>query len=994
MLRLLNCPPGNVRRIFLLCLIPRESALYLKTMEKRIYNIPASCAFADVLAERFLNDYAGDELSLADVVFLLPNRRACQTLKDAFVRLQGLQPTLLPQMVPLGDVEEDELFIRGFDVSGVLHSLPPAIDVKSRLLWFTKKIMSRPEKFGLDVFSAGQACYLAQELCSLLDMVYNEQLSFDNLKNLVPEEYAAHWLETLSFLEVVTQEWPAFLREKNLTDPACRRNKMLELQSLVWEKEQTDKRIVAAGTTAVFPAMKNLVRTVLALPRGELILYGLDRYLDAAGWEAVDESHPQFELKELLTYLKVERSEVVDFVPPENPEREILVSEIMRPARTTDKWRSLFENKISSKAVDGIRTLNCRDVREEALSIALIMRETLETPEKTAALVTTDRNLARRVAAELIRWNITVDDSAGKPFSLTPPGMFLRLIVRVCLSDFAPVDFLALLKHPFFACGEDYASVRRLVRQYEQKVLRADIFSEDEILKEQIFSFQKIMAPFNNLFHQPGADLRQFLKLHIETAEKLAATKEKNGADILWRGEDGETGAAFVADLYASANMMDVISGQDYEGLLEVLTVGVTVRPKYGTHPRLKILGPIESRLSRSDVTIIGEVNENLWPQAVEADPWMSRPMKKAFGMPLPEKSIGVLAHDFSCLLAAENVFLTRADRVQGTPMVKSRWWMRLETVLKALHFDVKKTICGSYPACARHMDRALHFFPVGAPAPKPPVSARPRELSASAVEDLMRDPYKVFAKYILRLKKLNGLDREFDFADYGNIVHAVLEKFNNKYPETFPENAAEELLRIGKECFAANCVAAETRAFWWPNFEKTVEWIVEVERRYRQNVKKLHNEIRGELSFQSLAGAFKITAKADRVDEMCDGRVNIIDYKTGQVRRKNELIKGYAPQLPIEGLIAGCGGFPGIGKKETSALIYWQLGRQEVVINDDIKEILENTFERIRGLAALFDQPSTSYICQPNPKYAPKYSDYLHLARVAEWSVTGEEGV
>lgn len=84
-----------------------------------------------------------------------------------------------------------------------------------------------------------------------------------------------------------------------------------------------------------------------------------------------------------------------------------------------------------------------------------------------------------------------------------------------------------------------------------------------------------------------------------------------------------------------------------------------------------------------------------------------------------------------------------------------------------------------------------------------------------------MRDPYSVFAKYILRLKPLDDVETDLTMADYGTIIHAILEKFNNKYNEALPPDALEKLLEIGKESFAENNLALERRAFWWPNFEK-----------------------------------------------------------------------------------------------------------------------------------------------------------------------------
>jgi inactivated superfamily I helicase len=460
----------------------------------------------------------------------------------------------------------------------------------------------------------------------------------------------------------------------------------------------------------------------------------------------------------------------------------------------------------------------------------------------------------------------------------------------------------------------------------------------------------------------------------------------------LWRGDDGEAAANFIADWYEKAEVLGEIDVKEYLGLWEAMAAGVMVRPKFGMHPRLRILGPIEARLTHFDTIIAGEVNEGVWPQAAASDPWMSRPMKKDFGFPLPEKAIGVSGLDFSLLMGAEEVFLTRAERVQGTPMVKSRWWMRLETVLKALNLSINDFSDVVYRLSAKNFDKPERFEKVNAPAPCPPVSARPRELSASAIELLMRDPYSVFAKYILRLKPLDDVETDLTMADYGTIIHAILEKFNNKYNEALPPDALEKLLEIGKESFAENNLALERRAFWWPNFEKIAEHLVKVEEEYRQEVRKVHNEVKGKFSFNAPAGVFTVTAKADRVDETKDGRINIIDYKTGKIRTPKEVAKGFAPQLPIEGLIAEKGGFGTLPAAEVAKLIYWQLGRRETVIEENMEDILATTEDHLHKLISVFDFETTPYICHPNPKRIPEYSDYEQLARVKEWSVAEEE--
>lgn len=959
-------------------------------MKKNIYNIPASNSFLDEVAALFLHEYQDRPLALADVLFLLPNRRACKSLTEAFVRRQGLRPTMLPQMQPLAEAEEDELLITGFDLSEKLPEMSPVMQVSERLMLFTKIIMAKPADYGLEKMPAGQAVALAKELAALIDTAYNQQLSFEALQDIVPSEYAAHWQETLKFLWIITHYWPAILDEHGKADAAEHKNQLLKAQIELWRTRRPQKRIVAAGVTAAFPLMKELVKTVAELDNGQVILPGLDRCLDEEDWQQVDEVHPQYELKQLLDYLQVERRDVQDLAAAANPAREAFLSEVMRPAKTTDKWREQDKAGLSSLAAGGIRLVNCQDVRTEALAAALMMREVLNEPEKTAALVTTDRNLARRVASELTRWDIYVDDSAGVPLHLTPVGIFLRQIAETAAQNFAPAAMLALMKYPLYANGENTFEVRRKVRAFERLCLRSK--HDDESAAEIADRLKQAMTSLTELYLRSSVSPAELIRAHLQAAEKLAATDVKSGDKILWKGEDGEAAARFMADMAENADIMGEINPAEYAGWLQVLMSGVMVRKRYGTHPRLKILGPIEARLQHFDRVIVGEVNEGSWPQAVKADPWMSRPMKKDFGMPLPEKNIGVLANDFSSLLAGKEVFITRADRVQGTPMVKSRWWMRLETVLRAAGIEPEMLEDRRYTVWAEYLDKAQILRRILPPAPKPPVYARPRELPASAVENWMRDPYIIFAKYILKLKPLDDLEQNLTFADYGNIVHAVLEKFNNRYPAAYPDNAREELIRLGEEMFAAGNVSQDIYAFWRPNFIKTVDWLVEKESVYRQDIARVYNEVKGSYSFEAPAGTFVITAKADRVDMRRDGRVNIIDYKTGQARTPKEIERSYAPQLPIEALIAEKGGFDGIPAAKAAALIYWQLGKKESGIFENTAEVLQNTYDRIVELASLFDFEETPYISKPNPKIAPKYSDYEQLSRMNEITFADEE--
>ncbi len=968
-------------------------------MAENIFNIAQSCSLVDVLAKKFSRIYADNPLELANVLFLLPNRRACVSLRDAFVRDNGLKPSILPQIVPIADADEDEIFLNGSANSEVLRQLPPAIDNYERLFLFTRLIISKPAEYGLPEMTFAQAFALAQDLAKLMDVFYNEQLSFDGLKNLVPEQYAVHWQETLNFLQIISKFWPQILQERGLCDMVNRKNALLKAQAEIWQNNKPSGQVVAAGITALFPGLKQLLKTIKNLPNGEIYFYGLDKQLEDEAWEQADESHPQYELKQLLEFLQISRFEVKDAVKPHNAAREKLVSEMMRPALSTLEWRSLSADSLPSEATENLHLITTEDMGQEASAIAVIMRDTLNTASKTAALVTTDRNLARRVAAELERWQIKIDDSAGKPLHLTPVGIYLRSILEVLEADFSDSSVLALLKSPFIRLNSDLASVRRRVRDYEL-ALRTPAYSGikkeiPEKLLQDVVLLKQTIRPLAELYANPQADFTALLQTHLQVAEALSGSKNGGGDKVLWRGDDGRKAAALFSKVLPQLKVLEQIDPKQYAAVLTRLMATETVRPLYGTHPRLKILGPIEARFNQYDVVIVGEVNEGVWPVLPSSDPWMSRPMKKDFGMPLPEKAIGVMAADFCQLMCAPEVYLTRAKRVTGTPMNKSRWLLRLETVLKAYGKEAETLLDYKYTSLARLQDTPAVQDKIVVPAPKPPIESRPRRLSASWLERLICDPYSVFAAKILRLKQLDAPDKDLSFADYGNLIHGILEEFNTKFPQELPSDAREQLINIGLNKFQSAEISAELRAFWWPSFLKTVDWVLAQEAICRPDIKQIYNEVEGQMEFAAPAGPFIAEARADRLNFNKDGSIDIIDYKTGSIRSNKQVHAGYAPQLPIEGLIAASGGFSKNGRKiptgKVNKLSYWRLGNKITEITETDK-VLAQTRENLQKLISAFDFETTPYLARPNPKYVPKYSEYDHLERIKEWATEEDD--
>lgn len=990
----------------------------------RVYTLPPSLPFVDALAAGVLTRIGTDPLALSRATILLPTSRAVRSLREAFLRRAAGQPVLLPRISGLADVDGDDVSIALDGLAGTAGGLDlaPAIAPLRRELLLARLILAAGDAFAK---TAAQAVRLARELARLLDQVQTERLDFADLEKLVPDAFAAHWQKTLTFLTIVMEHWPAQLAAEGCLDPAEERNLRLAAFAAVLEASPPPGPVIAAGSTGSIPATADLLAVVARLPQGAVVLPGLDQEMDAATWGALDEGHPQFGLKLLLQRLGVERSQVQpwpvppDIAPRSPVARTRLIAEALRPADTTEAWRDLPDP--GDDALTGLLRIDAPTPQEEAGAIALILRAVLETPARTAALVTPDRGLARRVAMELRRWGVEVDDSAGRPLSATPAGGFLRLLADFAAQP-APVPLLALLKHPLAAGGQDPVRFRRLARDLERAVLRgprpaagfkglrdALEAAEDRrfegndhrrALRDFVLELERRIGGLADAMADGHRPLADWIELHGQAAELLAATAAGHGALRLWANDDGEAAARLLREAKDAAAGFPDLSGPDYAAVIETMLAGGVVRPRFGLHPRLHILGLLEARLQQFDVMVLGGLNEGTWPPAPPADPWLSRPMRQQFGLPSPERQIGLTAHDFAQAAGAERVVMTRSQRVEGTPAVPSRWLLRLDTVLdKAGRLTDLTAGALGWLALQRVLDWPERVRPCTAPAPTPPVKARPRRLSVTQVETWMRDPYAIYARHILGLEALEPLDADPGAADRGQVLHAALDAFVRDYPDRLPPDARAQLLARGREAFGPLLEQPAVYAFWWPRFEKVADWFLAVEAERRQTVKPLATEVRGQIDLPGPAGPFVLHAKADRVDRLPEGGLVLVDYKTGSPPSAKDVRLGKSPQLPLEGLIAEAGGFQGVPAGAAGRLEFWQLSGGDPA--GEIKEIKEDTAtlvaearDGLLDLVARFDDPATPYFSQPRASWAPRYTDYAHLARVAEWSAGGgEEG-
>jgi ATP-dependent helicase/nuclease subunit B len=932
----------------------------------------------------------------AQGLIILPSRRAAQALAGAFLEANGGKSLLLPRIVALGGLDE-----AGLALAGALEGLPAVAPMQRQAL-LTALILKLDESTGAPR-RLPFAWALAAELAHLLDEADAAGVDLASaLPGLVAGELAQHWQVTLEFLTIVTRHWPAILAGLGAQNQAARQAWLLAAQAQAWTDAPPEYPVwlVTRDTT---PAAVRLAKVVAGLPAGWVILPGFDFTMRPEAFAMLEESHAQAGAAALLSGLGARVEEVERWGPPPG-DRAALLSRALAPAGDLQSWR-----EVAPPEVGGISLLKAADEAEEGQAIALILRDALEIPGRTAALVTPDRALAVRVASHLARLGVRAEDSAGEPLAQTPPAILLRLVARSVASQFAPLDLLALLKHPLAALGLPPGRARALARGLELAALRGARPAPglDEIkfrLRDErhaaltvfVERFEAMIRPaVPAQAVSPAAALRGL----IEAAEALAATPEESGPAILWSGEAGVALSALLSEALLALAALPDIPAADVPETLDALLEGAVVRRPRARdgHPRVAIWGVQEARLQHVDVLVLGGLIEGVWPAAAEPGPWLSRPMRRAAGLPSPEQALGTAAHDFWTLSAAAGeVVLSAPLRRARAPAVPARWLTRLVAYLagagRALPLNPAAGWAASLDQPAARRRRAR-------PYPKPPVASRPTTYSISDIATLMGDPYALYARKILRLAPLDPLDEESDASLFGDIVHAGLEMFF-KHEVVGPDMRARLTARL-LAAMAERRPREALSAWWAARLARIAGWVADEEfaRRVRfGDPVAMALEHAGEMN---LGKNFVLRGRADRIERRADQKIAIFDYKTGTLPSNKDVNEGRAPQLVLEGMIAQGGEFGDEFYGEVDELVYWRLTGRQVpgearqVEGDDVplSELIGTAPARVSALLADFARAERAWIAVRTGRRADYADEYAGLSRRGEWAAEGEDG-
>jgi ATP-dependent helicase/nuclease subunit B len=1025
-----------------------------------------------------------DPLALAGVTVYVPSRRAARGFAQALTEAAGRAALILPKIAPLGALEDER---EGWPRDPQEEDLdpdpaiPPAIGDMARRLRLTRLILAwsaalkgaivwedgaplrREGVPNLVAATPASAFALAGDLAALIDEMIIEGVDWPKIDHLVAADLDRYWEITLRFLDIARETWPAALAERGEIDAAERRARLIARAARALAQGGGGP-VVAIGSTGTNAATATLLAAIAASPNGAVVLPGLDRPwtenpkrggLDDEAWNAIGwnksaeagfasgAGHPQATLRRLLDQLGVARGDVAEIAVPDHALRlrALFLSEALRPAELTHRWRDRAKRVSDAEIAQALETvalIEAEDEREEALACAVLLRQALETPGRRAALVTPDRGLARRVRAEMARWDVAIEDTGGEQLLRTSAGALAGLCVEAAAEDHAPAFLAAVLAHRDVRLGfperglpqarddleiaclrgrpvenalADLARLLRLAREAAQdwrahpqlRALDEPRWRAVETLAERLAA---AFAPLKRLKDDGAAPLPDWIEAHRAALDALTATVEGETAR---QGRDRAALAQLLAETAEAADPGLMLTCADYAAFALRLLDVEAMTPEPG-HPRLAILGALEARLIDVDCVVIGGLDEGVWPTAATTDAFLNRPMRAAAGLSPPERRVGQSAHDFVMAMGVRDVAMTRARRRAGAPTVASRLLQRIEAVAGGKAWAALRARGATALDWARRLDAPrdaadpARLAPIGRPAPRPPVAARPTALSVTSFETLRRDPYAIHADRILDLKPLEGYGLPEDAAAFGTALHAVVAEFARVYPAgPLPDAARARLFDIARAVFAAERADAAFAAQQWPRIEAILDAFLVWERGRRHDLAATLVERRGEIALTlDDATIFTLSATPDRIERGRTGALRVVDFKTGSVPGPGDVAAGLSPQLTLEGAMAARGAFgpdfsaaaKGAAPPPPISGVYVALKPAEAKdraaeggkARASFADLAQEHLEQARALLSAYRSPDVGYVSE----IAPQYSRVAHLARVQEWSATG----
>ncbi|PSL17943.1 double-strand break repair protein AddB [Shimia abyssi] len=957
----------------------------------RVFAVPLGTDFPQEvvsgLREKLLNYPPQD---IAQVQLIVNTSRMARRIKSLF---DTGTATLFPRIQLLSDVGAQ-----------VAAEYTPSVSPLRRRLELIQ-LISHLVKQQPDLASRASIYDLADSLAGLMEEMQGEGVSFDSIDALDISDQSGHWARAKTFLSIVRH----FVEGTDQAPDAQLRQRMIvERLAADWETAPPQHPVILAGSTGSRGTTMLLMQAIAKLPQGALILPGYDFDTPSSTWDSLSdgmnsEDHPQYRFRKLLDLLNLDHQAVIRWrnSKPINPARNRLVSLALRPAPVTDQWRTDGPRLTClDTATQSISLIEAPSMRLEALAIAARLRQAAQ-EGLTAALITPDRMLTRQVSTALDRWDIEPDDSAGTPLQLSPPGRFLRHVVSLFQNKLTSETLLTLLKHPLTHSGENRGPHLRNTRELELWIRRKGITFPDP-QDFAIWSAAQKEPPENWVawltsafcgYEQPGDQpLVDRLAAHIRLAE-LIAQGSSDGAGELWQKKAGREARKVVDDITENAGIAGAVSANDYSDLFGAILARAEVRDRDSGHPNILIWGTLEARVQGADLVILGGLNEGSWPEAPSPDPWLNRKMRFDAGLLLPERRIGLSAHDFQQAIGAPEVWLTRAIRTDEAETVPSRWVNRLSNLLSGLSeqgghraLEDMKRRGDKWLAIAAQLETFEPMPPALRPSPTPPEASRPNHLSVTEIKRLIRDPYAIYAKHVLRLRPLNPLMRTPDALLRGIIIHDILEEFI-RCADGNDAITRERLISIAETVLAKNVPWPTARALWAARLDRVAEYIVASEHKRMKRAVPTAFERKAKSRIGELD--FTLTAKADRIDQGANGDLILYDYKTGAPPSRDEQLY-FDKQLLLEAAMAEQGGFADLDPSNVADAIFIGLGNSPKDVAAPLDAVTPSqVWDEFVTLITCYKVEGKGFTSRRAMHSDTDTGDYDQLARFGEWNAS-----
>lgn len=960
----------------------------------RVFALPPGVDFARAFVQgldRRLSAHPPEARGRVDLV--VNSARMRRRLRDV---LHAGPAALHPRVRLVTDVLDPTLVL----------DLPPSRPALHRQLELSQ-LVARLLDVAPDLAPRAALFDLTESLTNLLDEMQTEGVPLAAVLGLEVPDQSGHWQRALRFLSILDP----YLTDRDgpLSQPALQR---LATERLIahWQDQPPAHPVIVLGSTGSRGTTRLLIEAVARLPKGAVVLPGFDFDMPAAVWAGLGESrsedHPQYRFADLMQGLGLAPGDVMRWTdqPSPDPARAAVLSLALRPAPVTHQWLSEGPGLPDlPQAMAGVTLLETQTPREEAQAIALTLRGMVE-EGRTAALITPDRMLTRQVTAALDRWGIRPDDSAGVPLQQTAGGRLMRHLAGLLTRPLTAEALLTLLKHPLCHAAGGRRQHLLNTRDLELYIRRtglpfpepADLIAWGQAEKRQGWA-NWVSTCFFVPQDRDAQPLSDWLTRHVDLALACVAGSEEAGEENrttpLWTGRGGDELHKMVQSLTQAADLAGALPARDYVDLFSAVLARGEVRESDTPHPNVLIWGTIEARVLGPDLLILAGLNEGSWPEMPQADPWLNRRMRAMAGLLAPERRVGLSAHDFQQACCGPQVILSRSLRSDDAETVPSRWVNRLMNLLNGLPMRDGPLALSQMRARGQArlaQVRALEEAPVVPPAPRPspcpPLAARPRQLPVTGVRTLIRDPYAVYARYILGLRPLDPLQAAPDARLRGIVVHEVLERFVRRTQDD-PATLSEAGFLAETETVLAHKVPWPViRQVWRARMTRLAPLFVGDEKMRQSRATPVAYEATGKALLPAVD--FTLTATADRIDLDVLGFAHLYDYKNNVPSPKQQ--EHFEKQLVLEAAILERAGMGDLPPTSVTRAVYVGVGTTPVEAAVDLTaQSPSEAWARLEQLILAYDSVDQGYTAR-NAVFQERFAqDYDHLARFGEWDTS-----